>query len=385
MAIENEEVDDVQNNNEQQNNEQTQQVNEQASTGDAKWDKIIDDVAGLKTGAQDDSGKTVDDKSKPQLDKDGKPIAQTRQPNAKEQQDANATQRGQSNAQDQSTQQVRTSARKFGNLFQSDAQGNIYDSRGGLIAKQGGQRAIFHRLYPTIEAQERELVAHRQTIKNYTEANEIAKREGLTLDEHGAALQMFASYKKDPAKTLNTLLTLMEQSGRDVSSIRQATGPSIADFRAAVQEEVAKAVQPFSFLTAQQQEQKEHNELPEQVATDYAAFMEEFPDAKMHEGALANVMRDKQVSNREAYYMVRAFAAERGLDWNKPLAEQLVAKQQDRKPSGEGNNRHQLPNMGGRNVSETTHVEEGAMDQANANDSWDSIARKAMAKHGIQI
>lgn len=378
MAVENEEVEEQ---NVEQNVEQQQTV-EQVSTGDAKWDKIIDDVAGTGTGTQDASGKTVEDKDKPKLDKDGKPIVANKET---QQQTQDTTQQRQSNAQDQSTQQTRTAARKFGNLFQSDAQGNIYDSRGGLIAKQGGQRAIFHRLYPTIEAQERELVAHRQTIKNYHEANEIAKREGITLDEQGAALQMFASYKKDPVKTLNTLLTLATDAGKDVSSIRQATGPSIADFRAAVQEEVQKAVQPFSFLTAQQQEQQEHNELAEQVQTEYAAFMEEFPDAKMHEGALANVMRDKKVNNREAYYMVRAFAAERGLDWNKPLAEQLVAQQQGRKPSGEGNNRRQLPNMNGRNVSENTHVEEGAMDQANANDSWDSIARKAMAKHGIQV
>lgn len=369
-----------------QQNEQ-QQDTEHASTGSEQWDKLIDGVAGtgkvptVEAEQNDKRGKAAGDTE--QSDKDKQLADKDKQP------DQNRQQRGQGDDQDQTPQPPRAPPRKFGNLFQADQKGDIYDSNGALVARQGAQRMIFHRLYPVIEAKERELNGLRSTVESYQEANALAKKEGLSLDEHGAALQMFVSYKKDPVKTLNTLLTLAADAGRDVSSIRQPSGPGVADIRSAVQEIVQEAIKPFSFLTEQQREMQEQNALQDEVVTAYTAFIEEFPDAKIHEGALASVMRDRGVSNREAYYMVRTFAAERGLDWNKPLAEQLVAgdKQQNngRNPSGGGNNRRQLPALNGRSRSEAAHVKEGALDQANASDSWDIIARRAMAKAGISV
>jgi len=370
-------------------NEETQQNDvqqiEQFSTGDKKWDDIIDRAADLGTG--DDKGQ----KQQTQQTTTGKTTDSTQQDGAKQQVDpktgkAPVAGDGQSTTENQTVQPTRTSARKFGNLFQSDTNGNIYDANGALIARQGGQRAIFHRLWPTIEAQSRELGGLRSRIENYESANALAKKEGLTLDEHGAALQMFVQWKRDPVKTMNTLLTLAEQAGKDVSSIRQAQGLSAADLRSTVQEIVGEAIKPFSFLTEQQRVNQEEQQLHDEVTNEYNAFMEDFPDARVHEDSIANVMRDKGLSHRESYFAVRAFAAERGLDWTKPLAPQLAGNGQQRNgPSGVGNNRRPLPSMNGRNRSETTHVAEGVNDQANAEDSWDLIARRAMAKHGIQV
>lgn len=383
MAGENEnEVDE----NEQQNDAQQQDTdtNPLASTGSKDWDKIIDDSAGI--GEKQDEQKASNTTGKSADGTQQAPIKQVDPAAVKQQQPPdNITQQRQSTPQDQVTQQTRAPARKFGNLFQAGPDGNIYDTNGGLIAKQGLARSTFHRIWPTIEILARERAGLQQTVQNYESANELAKREGLSLDEHGAALQMFAQYKKDPVKTLNTLLTLAEQAGRDVSTIRQSSGPAVTDIRAAVQEIVQEAIKPFSFLTEQQKVIQQQNDDLEDVRNQYAEFVEEFPDSIVHTDALARVMRDKNISAREAYYAVRAFAATNGLDWNKPLAEQLVAKDQQRNPSGDGQNRRQLPRMGGRNTREDTHVENGALDQNNANDSWDAIAKKAMAKHGIQL
>lgn len=370
-------------NNEQNDVEQEVQDNPLASTGSEQWDKIIDEHAGL--------GEKKDEKSATTgtltLNKDAK-AGQTDKPlNEQQRQQAidDANKQRQSTPQDQQNQQARATPRKYGDSFALAADGNIYDARGALVAKNGTQRMIFHRLYPMIETQQRQLAGLQSTVRNYEEANSIAKKEGLSLDEHGAALQMFVQWKKDPVKTMQTLLTLAEQSGRDVSSIKQSTGPSMQDFRAAVAEEVANAVKPFTFLTEQQAQVQREAELHSQVQNEYSEFVEEFPDAVLHTDALANVMRDKNINAREAYYAVRAFAATRGLDWTKPLAPQLVAADKGT-PPGDGQNRGQaLPRMGGRNVREDTHVENGALDQSNANDSWDSIAKKAMRKAGIAI
>lgn len=371
MAEENEVVEN--------DNTQTEQTQvEQTSTGDKKWDDIIDGVAGTGAadGKQGTTGKATDSTQQ------GSATKRTVTGDGKGEQDAAATQQRSGDGTDTTVQPTRTAARKFGNLFQSDQQGNIYDANGALIARQGGQRAIFHRLWPTIEAQNRELGGLRERVTNYENANALAKKEGLSLDEHGAALQMFVSWKRDPVKTMQTLLTLAEQSGKDVSAIRQSQGMNPADLRGIIQEIVGDAVKPFHFLTEQQRAQQEDAQLHDEVTQEYNAFIEDFPDARTHEQAIANVMRDKQLNHREAYFAVRAFAAERGLDWNKPLVPQL---QTQGAPSGVGNNRQPLPNLNGRNRSEATHVQEGTNDQANADDSWDAIARRAMAKHGIQV
>lgn len=376
MADEN----DNQNDNTQQN-DQTQQVDQQ-STGSESWDKLIDSVAdtgkvGEGDGKTQQSGKTAGDQTQQQDDK----TQQRTQQRTTQQQNTDTGQRRQGDGQDQDVQQVRSPARKYGDLFRADNKGDIYDANGSLVARQGAQRMIFHRLYPTIEAQSRELGSLRSRIQNFEEANVLAKKEGLSIDEHGAALQMFVQWKKDPVKMMNTLLTIAEQNGKDVSSIRAGGGLSAADIRTAVQEIVSEQIKPFSFLTEQYQQQQEQQQFHEAVATEYASFIEEFPDAKVHEESIANVMRDHNVPAREAYFMVRTFAAERGLNWKEPLAQQLT----QRNPSGGGNNRRQLPSMNGRNRSQDTHVEEGAMDQANASDSWDAIARRTMKKHGIAI
>ncbi len=223
----------------------------------------------------------------------------------------------------------------------------------------------------------------RSRVESYENANTLAKKEGLSLDEHGAALQMFVQFKKDPVKTLQTLLTHAEQSGRDISAIRQSTGPSMADFRSTLEEVVDARLKRFDFITEQQERQREQASLAEEVQTQYAEFIEQFPDARVHEAAIANVMRDKGVNEREAYYAIRAFAAERGLDWKQPLAEQLVAQEQRRNPSGDGKNRQKLPPMGGRGRIESNHVAAGSREQANANDSWDKIGQEVMRDLGL--
>lgn len=389
MPPENEEQqDDVQ----QNDNTQIEQV----STGDKGWDKIIDDAAGLKPeGANDGTQQQQVGQTKPGTRTDGTQQRQQTQQREQQQQQPEidpktgkpvVQQDGQGAREGEGVQPSRTTPRKFGNIFQSDARGDIYDANGALIARQGAQRMIFHRLWPTIEAGQRELTGLRERVSNYENANALAKKEGLSLDEHGAALQMFVQWKRDPVKTLATLLTVAEQGGKDITSIRQSQGLSLSDVRSAVKEIFDEGVKPFSFLTAQQQQNEEEAQLHDAVLTEYNAFKEEFPDATIHEGAIANVMRDKGLNHREAYFAVRAFAAERRLDWNKPLVPQLTGEQQQqRNPSGGGNNRRQMPSMGGRVRSEAAHVEEGANDQANADESWDAIARRAMARHGIQV
>lgn len=381
MPIKNEEVDQ---NSQQQNDNQQQDNNNQqhddSRTGREDLDAIIDRTIEQTNGPRNTNvnREAADGKDK---DKNNQ-----QQQNRQQQQDDNTQRRGQGDAENQNVRQTRTSERQYGTQFRANAQGHIVDHTGAIVAHQGSQRAVFHKLWPMIDAATRERDAFRTRIETYENANKLAKEAGLALDEQGAALQLFVAWKKDPVKTLNTLLTMAEQGGKDVTSIRQGGGLSVSDVRAAVQEIVAEQIKPFSGLLTDREAAARNQEIADEVETEYTAFIEQFPDARVHEESIANVMRDKQLNHREAYFAVRAFAAERGLDWTKPLAPQLAGNQQAQSPSGAGNNRQrQLPNMGGRGNVEGAHIKEGALKQADANESWDSIARRAFANAGIPV
>lgn len=388
MEIENEQNNE--NLNEQHNQDNEQQQNEQITTGSKQWDDIIDKAAGTREqqSEQNNDGNRKTPQNKDARSQQEQGREQQRNDQSREQQNQNREQQRQGDGEDQGNNTLRSASRKFGNFFRSDHLGNIYDANGSQVAKYGAQRAIFHRIYPIVQSLETELSGLRGTLKNYEDANAVAKREGLSLDEHSAALQMFVSWKNDPIKTMQTLLTMAEQAGRDVSPIKQG-GIDMAALRASMKEEIAAAIQPFSFLTEQQKAQQQELESIELAKQAFAEFVEEFPDSTPHHEAIANVMRDKNVDARQAYWAVRAFAAENGLDWKKPLAEQLLARDNrngnNGRPSGGGNNRRPLPQMNGRVRNDNVHVEEGALDQANADDSWDAIARRSMAKYGIPI
>lgn len=389
MANENENEDiEQQQNDTQQQQQDTGNENPVASTGSKQWDDIIDQHA--------DTGQKQDKQNGDARGKTAENTQQRTQQSNTQQQRGQETQQGevsnqrrQGNVEGEGNYPARTTARKFGDVFFAGQDGNIYDSQGAKIASQGGARATFHRIWNVVEPHLRELDSLRQRVTNYENANAVAKQQKLSLDDQGAALQMYAHYKKDPVKTISTLLTLAEQGGMDVSSIRQGGGGlSLADMRAVMEEIVDSRMKPFSFITEDRQAQLAQREAQEAAQTEYTAFIEEFPDAERHVDAIATVMRKRDVNVREAYFITRTLAAERGLDWNKPLAEQLAAQQQEqnRNPSGgAGNRSRQVPRMGGRTQSDTTHVANGSRDQSGAEESWDAIGRRAMAKFNIPV
>lgn len=292
-----------------------------------------------------------------------------------------------STTQGGTAQQIPAAARQFGAIFRSDAQGNIYTDKGELIAKAGHGHAIFRKIFPYVQAYEKELGDIRTRMQTFENANQVAKSAGLTLDEQGAGLQLMVQWKKAPVQTIKTLLNFARENGIDVSELQQGGAAfDPAAIRGMMQEVVAAQLKPLMPLAQQLELNAADAEANEAVVHDYNTFMGEFPDAKMHEGALARVMNDRPgMSVREAYYALRALAATHGLDWTKDLAEQYTARDaaNGRQTNGGGDNR-QLPNMGGRGSDGST-IAAGANDLARPDESWDAIARRTMAKHGINV
>jgi hypothetical protein len=288
-------------------------------------------------------------------------------------------QSGQGVGQVAPVQPLPTAARQYGRLFMADTKGDIYDAQGQLITKQGYGRTVFHKLYPYIEATTTENAALRQRVESYENANAIAKQNGLTIDDHSAAMQLMVNWKKNPTETINTLLRVAQERGIDVSSIRGG-GFDPAALSNQLDQLLEAKLQRFAPFVEQEQRRAQESELNDRVAHEYNTFMQEFPDAVGHQDSIANVMRDQNMTPREAYYAIRAMAAQLQLDWNQPLAPQLHARQQ---PPGPGNGRA-LPQMGGRGNGTDT-VPAGSRDVPSGDESWDAILRRTFRQHGIDV
>lgn len=392
MAEENE-IDDVQNQNgQQQNDDQGGQQQQDSNVGQGRVPESLDNTLDDFIKAADGQPRTPASNQKqegqvdPNKQKQGQPNqqpTQQNQNNGQQQQPANK----QGSQQNQQTQQIPAPSRKFGDSFVSDQQGNIYNARGELIARPGAGHQLFRRLYPYIEKAELEATGLRAKVENYERATSAAKEAGLSLDEQSAALSLMVAYKKDPKAAINFLLQQASGRGIDTSDIVQGGGGvTESAIRNVLEEMLEKKLERFAPFIQQQQSQQEMQAAQQEALHQYHEFLEERPDAVMHQGAIASIMEagakaGKNFSMVEAYYELKTDALSRGLDWTKPLAPQYAALQNkggnNRQPNGGGNqNQRQLPDFGGRtNAGVTTHTPA----VADANDSWDSIIEGAVA------
>lgn len=373
----------------QDDNQQQNDSQQLPLTGnDAAWDAQLESfmketdredrapVAGAKQGEegtqQGDEGQNK------------KPVA-TKQP-ASEGDDTQQQRQG--NAQDQQVRPPSSQTKQYGNLFRTNARGDIVDARGAVVAPSGGARAIFHKLWPHIDHFEQRAAAAETRLQNYEAANKIAKDAGLTIEDQSAALTLMTQWKKSPKETIKTMLQLAQNGGIDVSDIVQGGGGfDSAAVKQMFEELIDSRLTRFDPLVNQLQQQQQDSELNDVAQQRYDEFIEQFPDAKVHEDSIANVMRDKNVDGREAYYLVRLFATQNGLDWSKPLAPQAVAlqqRQQNERPSGGGVDRD-LPDMRGRGGNANDTVKADSRGFANVDDSYDQIAREVFEEHGFKL
>jgi hypothetical protein len=369
-----------------QNND-TQDVGKQQEQASSWLDKQLGE---FQENTDDERGKAAADKNKKGAQETDEQrdtrIAKERGGKQNEQQrDGRGTQ--QDNRVQQTTSQT---PRQFGSHFRTNQRGDVVDVNGAVIAKSGGERAVFHKLWPMMDRAYTEAATNAQKIKTYEEANALAKTAGLNINEQAAGMSFMVQWKKDPKAAIKTMLSLAQEGAIDVSDIVQGGGGfNQSAVMEAINGLLEQKLAAFAPILQQYANQEQEQVIQGEVQQQYAEFIERFPDAKTHEDSIANVMRDKDVDHQTAYFITRTWAAENGLDWSKPLAPQALALQQkngqqQQRPSGGGNNR-QMPNM--RNGRQQSNVDTDTKKTvfADPNDSWEQIARQTLAEHGRTV
>ncbi len=337
---------------------------------DATLDSFIEkaDNAPTAKAPVDKAAPVKDAAAKPEDNKGAKPDAR---PNE------------QGTAQTPTTQPLLTPARKYGDLFVRDTRGNIVDARGQIVAQAGGASRIFDKLYPYIEREQVQAAALKAKVENYERATQAARDAGLSLEEQSAGLSLMVAYKRDKKVAINFLLQQAEESGIDLSDIRQGGGGlNPAALKQTVADILEEKLARFNPYVEDLQTRNDRAEADARARDIYNEFMETYPDVKPHTNEVATVMEaHPELTMEQAYFRLKTDVLQRGLDWTKPLTPQYVAIAQQgnnpskTKPNGES---QLLPDLNGRAAGNGT-VEHNRT-EAGANDDWGSIIESAVAE-----
>lgn len=277
----------------------------------------------------------------------------------------------------------------------TDDKGNLVDDKGNIVAAAGADR----RHYERAQQQSRVITQLETDLKKARDAssmvgvlNDVPSKLGLDARETELGLQFMSSFKRDPIATMRWGLQETMKMGYNLPQIvgeQQAgnlpPGSGSLDLQA-VKAMLSDAVKPLvEDRNAQQQQTQAERDA--QVA--YDTFLAKHESADVHQGVIANMLRnDETLTPEVAYWQLHSYAHQNGLDFNKPLREQMQSRQQGA-PASNGNaqprpaqsSQSQVPPMP--NGSAPVGMQDEP-DIVNPDMSWDEILRDSMVKAGYR-
>ena len=256
----------------------------------------------------------------------------------------------------------------------SDPEGNLVDGQGNVVAKAGKERRLWERVqrYEHFEVPEmrRQITELTNTAAQSQVLNNVPRQLGLNDEETLQGMKLIASYKKDPVATIQYILTEARAAGHNVQGADQGQ----VDL-AAINRLLDQRLSPLlEDRTAQQQQQQANVEAERQ----YKDFTTRFPDVVQHEDVIARLLQhDPKLTAEAAYYQLRLWVQEHGLNWNQPLQAQVEAMQG-------GNTQQPIPPMAGSRSGNAPVVDtRQAAAVAGADADTADIVKEAMREAGM--
>lgn len=341
----------------------------EAGTGDEldrRLDQMVEegDPQGAQTGDQGQQGTQPAQQGTERTGTQGREGGQAQQ----------TGQPGQQQGQTPDPSQQLTSQYRLG----SDAQGNLVDGQGNIVARAGKERRLWERVqrYEHFEVPElRKQVEQLTQQQAQTQVlNNVPQQLGLSNEDVLQGMRLIASYKKDPVATINYILTEARAAGHNIQGQDQGR----IDL-AAVSRLLDERLKPITEDRAAHQRQQE---VQAQAEREYNDFITRFPDAVPHEDVIARLLqRDTRLSPEAAYYQLRLFAQQNGLNWNQPLQPQVLALQSGN--DGAQQQQTMLPMSGGRGGNAPVQDRQQAARLADVDADTADIVKEAMREAGL--
>lgn len=293
---------------------------------------------------------------------------------------------------DQGQQQQQQGERELpppGRDYGVNKAGDIIDKQGNIVAKAGAERRHWERSYRSetvvVPGLQREVSRLTQELAAARAATQAAQQAGLNDQESTTAIQLMAAWKKNPGDTLRWLLTEYQKAGNDISGLLGGEGAQQTGV-GAIARLIDEKLKPF---TEAQQQQQQSTQAQQEAAQEAQRFFGSYPDAVIHEAPIANLMQQyPSMSAEAAYWRLKAYVQQNGLDWNQPLAPQVLQRQQTAQGGDQGapnsqqqqQQRQPAPMPNGVNGGAALSVPAPAVNEAS--DSVADIVRSAMRDAG---
>ena len=251
---------------------------------------------------------------------------------------------------------------------------DLKDKDGNVIAQGGRERRFYevaHREKARAEGLSKELDTAKAQIDAINQAGNVGTQYGLTPDEVTTGAQLMQAWKKAPANTVQYMLTQAQSLGHNVDNI---TGGGMN--MEAVQQMLNTSLAP---LLGERQERADTQAARDEAVKQYNAFNTQYPDAAVHDNSLSQIIKQEPTLSLDAaYFKLRSFYSERGLDFSKSL-ETLQQEYEAAKGNGANNTQPQPPDGGSVNPSNATNTAR----VADVNETFDDIIKDAIRSAGI--
>lgn len=257
----------------------------------------------------------------------------------------------------------------------------------GTVIRAGAERRMYERMQQTVQQHHSLTQQHQQAtqkvaqlegeLQGFRQANQAMQQLGITPQEAAIGYNFVAEFKKDAVGTVKKLLEHVRSQGHNVEGIGQTVDMG------AIQRMIQQQLQP---ITSHHQTLQQQQVAEQQAAQEYNNFVTRYPDARLHEGMLAEMLnRDTNLSLDAAYFQLQLWATRNGLDWTQPLPAQIQARQ-----NGQGNGQQQtrqqttLPNGRGGAAQFNGNAVGSKPKSASADASWDDIISETFQEVGFR-
>ena len=251
---------------------------------------------------------------------------------------------------------------------------DLVGADGQVIATGGKERRFYEtaqREKSRADSVQRENETLKAQMQAVNDAGNLGTQYDLSPEELTTGAQIINAYKEDPIGTLKYMLTQAQASGHNIEELGAQGGMDPS----AIKTMINNALSP---LITEQSQRVDTQAANDAAQTQYDDFNAKFPDAKVHEASVSQLLKDDPTLSPEAaYYKLQAFYGQKGLDWHKPLT-QLQQEYDTRKANGPAENtQQQLPN-GNVNVGNTTDTSKSV----DVSTSTGDIIKDAMREAG---
>lgn len=302
------------------------------------------------------------------------------EPRPSQQLDRPQPQQTKPNGQQQLSQQPQL--KRVGAQF-ADGKGNIVDKDGKIVARAGSEARLWQEasrataqvanLTRINEQMQQRMQANEAIMQRAREVAELPQKLGVSKEDFNEGITLMSKWRSDPLGVAKEIVARAMSFGYNATDILgKNAGDSLemSALRRLVDEATAPMKQQRERETQQQQEQTRGQQ-------EYNAFVTRYPLAEVHADAIARLMSNGSPAV-DAYFAVKEFALENGLDFNSPLGPQVAAMrnggQRHTPPQDQRRSAAPMPNGGRTNNSQLT--DQPAM--ADARDDWGTILSDVM-------